>query len=341
MSTRIEYVDTPNAPEKTLRALHELYLTRDEELLPADPPVPWQQRAVDWRNLLDSESVPRWALWKGSTIVATSGAYMELEQSRDNALGWVYVHPEHRGRGHGREIATPMFDAVQADGRIRFAFELNDARPEERIGKRARMKLAYRDKLSRLSFGEVDWMMMESWANRSAERASDYELLYLPSPIADEHLVAFCDLTFVMNTAPREDYEEEDEVITPEIWRDLEAKQEIRARDLLTFVARHRPTGVFAGYTNVACHRLQPDLVWQEDTAVDPVHRNRGLGRWLKAAMAMKLRSDCPDVRRIDTFNAGSNEAMLKINVEMGFKQILVQNVWQGDLVTLRERLSV
>jgi GNAT superfamily N-acetyltransferase len=341
MSNRIDYVDTPNAPEKTLRALHELYLARDEELLPADPPVPWRQRVVDWRNLLESESTPRWALWNGPEVVATSGAYMDLEQNLENAFGWVYVHPSHRGLGHGRMIASPMFDAVQADGRTRFAFALNDGRPEEPLLMRAGMKSAYREKLSRLSFPDVDWVLMSSWVERAAERASDYELLFLPSPLGEEHLDAFCDLMFIMNTAPREDYEEEDQVVTPEVWRDLEDKERKRSRDVLSYTVRHKPTGDLAGFTTVAYHRLQKDLVWQLDTGVDPEHRTKGLGRWLKAAMALQLRSQYPDVQRIDTFNAGSNQPMLNINVEMGFRPVLIQNVWQGDLVTLRENLSV
>jgi RimJ/RimL family protein N-acetyltransferase len=341
MSTRIEYVDTRIAPEDTLRALHELYLIRDAELLPGDPPVPLQQRVVDWRNLLESESTPRWALWDGPEVVATSGAYMDLHQNLENAFGWVYVDPSHRGLGHGRMIATPMFDVVQADGRTRFAFELNDGRPEEPLVMRAGMKSAYREKLSRLSFPEVDWALMTSWVERAAERASDYELLFLPSPLDEEHLDAFCDLMFIMNTAPREDYEEEDEVVTPEVWRDLEDKEMKRSRDILTYAVRHKPSGALAGFTTVAYHRLQSDLVWQLDTGVDPAHRNKGLGRWVKAAMALKLHSQYPDVQRIETFNAGSNQPMLNINVEMGFRPVLIQNVWQGDLVTLRENLSV
>jgi mycothiol synthase len=341
MSPRIELVDTRNAPEETLRALHELYLARDEEVLSGDPPMPWEQRLVDWRNLLDNEAIPRWALWKGPDVVATSGAQMDLEQNLDNAFGWVYVHPEHRGFGHGRAVAGPMLDMVQEQGRVRFAFELNEGRPEEAIARRAGMKSAYREKLSRLSFPEVDWSLMARWVERAAEGASDYELLFLPSPIDERYLEAFCQLNFVMNTAPIEDFEEEDEVLTPEIWRDVEAKFELRARDLLTYVARHAPTGELAGFTTLAYHRLQPDLVRQGDTGVDPKHRNKGLGRWLKAAMALKLRSEYPVVQRIDTFNAGSNASMLSINIEMGFTPILVQNVWQGDLATLRKRLSV
>jgi len=341
MSTRVEFIDTRTTPEPTLRELHELHLTWDEELLPGDPPVPVQQRLVDWRFLLDTEAEPRWVMWDGPDLVATSGLFMDLQQNLDNAFGWVYVDPGRRGFGYGREIASPMFDAAQEDGRARIAFELSDSRPEEALALRAGMKSAYREKLSRLSFPDVDWSLMETWMSKASERASDYELVFLPSPIAEEHLEAFCQLTFVMNTAPREDYEEEDEILTPEIWRDVEAKEEIRARDVLTYVARHKLSGALAGYTTVAHHRLQPDLVWQWDTGVDPAHRNKGLGRWVKAAMALKLRSEYPDVQRIDTFNAGSNQPRLNINVEMGFKPILIQNVWQGELATLRERLSV
>jgi GNAT superfamily N-acetyltransferase len=182
---------------------------------------------------------------------------------------------------------------------------------------------------------------MQLWVKRAEERASEYELLYLPSPIEEEHLKAFCELQFVMNTAPAEDFEEEDQVITPEIWRDIEVKEEARARDVLTYVARHKPTGALAGFTSVFCHRLQTDLVWQGDTGVDPAHRNKGLGRWLKATMALQLRSEYPDVQRIDTYNAGSNAPMLGINIEMGFKPIMIETVWQGGLVTLRRNLSV
>jgi hypothetical protein len=32
---------------------------------------------------------------------------------------------------------------------------------------------------------------------------------------------------------------------------------------------------------------------------------------------------------------------MLNINIALGFKPVLREHVWQGDLATLRERLSV
>jgi hypothetical protein len=45
-------------------------------------------------------------------------------------------------------------------------------------------------------------------------------------------------------------------------------------------------------------------------------------------------------VTRVDTFNAGSNEPMLNINVAMGFRPIHLSRAWQGDLATARRRLG-
>jgi GNAT superfamily N-acetyltransferase len=341
MSSHLEFVDTRVAPEETLEALHELTLIWDDEVLPGDPPTPLAQRLVDWRFLLDSECIYRWVMWKGPEIIATSGLYVDLVQNLENAFGWVYVHPHHRGAGHGRAMATAMLDEAEGDGRTRFACAVNDGAPEEPLLTRAGLNPAYREQVSRLDFQTLDWSLMQSWVDRATERASDYELVFMKSPVPEEHLQAFCDLMLVMNTAPREDYVEDEEVMTPEIWRDLEAKMSARGREILTYVARHKPSGRFVGYTNLAYKHLEPDLVEQWDTGVDPAHRNLGLGRWVKAAMVLELRKTYPDVRRIDTENAGSNAPMLSINIEMGFKPILVQNVWQGDLAGLRSALSV
>jgi GNAT superfamily N-acetyltransferase len=342
MSTRIELIDTRTAPEETLRALHQLYLARDTELEPeGDPPVPWEQRLIDWRHLLETEAIPRWALWQGNEIVATAGAYMDLEQNLDNAFGWVYVHPDHRGSSHGRNVVSPMLDEVEAASRSRFAVQINQGRPEEKIAVTAGMKPAYTERKSRLAITDVDWSLMDLWVKRAEERAVDYEVLFLPSPVSDELLEAYCSLWQVMNTAPREEYEEDDQILTPAMLRDIERKDEAKAKEVLVYAARHKPSGALVGFTEVTCHRLQPDLVWQGDTGVDPAHRNMGIGRWLKASMAMKLREHYPEARRIDTYNAGSNAPMLSINVEMGFKPIMIQTVWQGDLLTLRRRLSV
>jgi hypothetical protein len=46
-------------------------------------------------------------------------------------------------------------------------------------------------------------------------------------------------------------------------------------------------------------------------------------------------------VERIDTYNAGSNQPMLDINVAMGFKSIQLTNTYQGELSVAKENLRV
>lgn len=95
--------------------------------------------------------------------------------------------------------------------------------------------------------------------------------------------------------------------------------------------ARHDDSGELAGYTELAFPGLWPAAAWQEDTGVWPKHRDRGLGRWLKAANALRLLDERPEIEFIDTWNAGSNEAMLGINEAMGFRPLENWGDWQAE----------
>jgi GNAT superfamily N-acetyltransferase len=196
------------------------------------------------------------------------------------------------------------------------------------------------ERRSRLLLEEVDFDLMRRWIDRATERAADYTLLAMDAPYPEAALDKFCTMMQIMNTAPLEDYEMEEEHITPENWRDIEASVLQGQNQIHNLTAVHRPTGEFVGYTQLKTQGLQPDLAWQWDTGVHPDHRNKGLGRWLKAAMVMKVATEHPEVKRIDTENAGSNEPMLNINLAMGFKPIHEAGVWQGDLATARASLG-
>jgi len=339
MGFDIQQIHTPTAPEALLRELSDYYVIVEAEDMPGDPPTPLEMRIADWRHVSTHYPEFRWVLRDEDGITAAAVAAYDVDQNLENGFGRIHVHPQKRLRGYGRALATAMFDLLEENGRTRLETWVKKDDAAESLVQNLGLKRVYEDKRSRLSIADLDIDLMEGWIDRAADRASHYELVYYQSPLPEEIVSKFCDLAQIMNTAPREEFEEEDEVMTPEKWRETESNVIDSKCQLHNLIAVHTPTGAFAGYTQIKTQDLQPDLAWQWDTGVDPGHRNKGLGRWLKATMIKRIVGSHPDVSRVDTFNAGSNEPMLNINVEMGFRPIHISYAWQGDLATVRERL--
>ena len=341
MSFEIQEVDTPSAPEELLREMHEYYLPLSAEMSPEDPPLPYERRVANWRQVRSDQAFPRWLLRVGGEIVASAVAWMDLEQNLENGGGWIYVRPADRGKGYGRALAGVVFDHLEQRARRRFDTYVREGYPAESLVSKAGLKPVYREKRSRLVVGDVDMEMMRAWIDRAQERASDYELHAFQAPFPETVVEKYCDLQFQMNTAPREDYEADDEVMTPKMWRETEAQSAASFNDLITYVAVHKASSDYVGSTTIQIDQLQPDQAWQWETVVHPDHRNKGLGRLLKAAMMERLNTDWPKVERVDTWNAGSNEPMLNINIEMGFKPIVITNTYQGDLASARSSMGM
>ena len=338
---RVEQIDTRTASEQLLLAMHEYYVALSAEELPGDFPMPAERRLADWRNLRDEEDLPRWVLWDDGQIVAVALAWLDLEQNLEKGFARVHVREDRRGEGLSKTLAEPVFDYLEEQGRTQFHTYVVEGAPAASLCSRLGLNQAYREKRSRLVTADIDRDQMQRWVERAQERGSDYHMLELRTPFPDEHVGGYADLMFQMNTAPLEDFDWDDEVMTPENWRGMERMLDGSAKYLLTMIAVHTPTGDFVGSTSFQVDRLWRAQAWQWETVVHPDHRNRGLGRWLKGANALRLLDEHPEVERVDTENAGSNEPMLNINIAMGFKPIQVTNAWQGDTAEARRRLGV
>lgn len=135
-----------------------------------------------------------------------------------------------------------------------------------------------------------------------------------------------------MNTEPRDALEFDDVVITPEELRQGEAYDAARKVERWVLYLRHRESGQLVGFTSLSYNPQNPELVKQLDTGVLTAYRGLNLGKWLKAAMLLKVLHDKPQVKRVRTGNADSNAAMLGINRALGFKPYKARTVWQADL---------
>lgn len=88
------------------------------------------------------------------------------------------------------------------------------------------------------------------------------------------------------------------------------------------------------GYTEIFVNRHDPEIITQDDTLVDRAHRDRGIGRALKAANLENL-AGVPEAggsRWIQTYTALDNAPMLALNRAVGFREADVLSILEGEL---------
>lgn len=144
-----------------------------------------------------------------------------------------------------------------------------------------------------------------------------------------------------MNLAPDGSLDYEDERVTPEDIREAEAYDASRGFERWTLAAQHRASGELAGFTEVRWHADNPTLLNQGDTVVHPKHGRRGLGRWLKAHIIDLVLNERKQVTRIRTENAYSNDAIVKINEELGYQPTKSQTEWQIETARAKKYLAI
>jgi GNAT superfamily N-acetyltransferase len=179
--------------------------------------------------------------------------------------------------------------------------------------------------------------MVERWrregeANTAGTRLEIYEPR-IPEDFLDEYCAAY---TPLINTVPFEELDHGEIFYTPEVMRDQYGLSERLGRVHHVAVTRE-PDGSMSGMTELLHNPYHPDRVHQELTAVDQRQRGRGLGKWLKAALLLRVREAYPELRLVITENAGSNAPMLAINERLGFKLHRPQFGYQVGLERLAQ----
>jgi mycothiol synthase len=340
----VEPLDPVTASDGDLAGLHALEVALEHEAFPGEPVAPVAHSLTRYRHVYPFRVRQGWVIRQGgpSGEIAAWGnvSYAEVPENRNHAYVWVAVHPEVRGLGLGSALLGRAVEAARRWGCTVLDLEARVGGPGEAflrsIGAERRL-IALR---SRCRTADLDRGVLESWVRRAGERAAGYSLVAWDGPCAEELLDAFVALKGVMNTAPLEAYEWDDERLTAEQWRAIEATWAAQGFETWQLCARHDDSGELAGYTELFFSATWPQKAGQGDTGVWPKHRERGLGRWLKAVNALRLLDERPEVEFIDTWNAGSNEAMLGINVAMGFRPLENWGAWQAATDVVSEALQ-
>lgn len=170
----------------------------------------------------------------------------------------------------------------------------------------------------RLNMEDVDWKMVKQWEDEGAKKSPDTSVEFYTS-IPDELLERYTKkYTEVYNQAPFDDLDIGDQIYTPEIFRHYEEVMKKASQIWLTVMMREK-NGDISGLSDVFYMPSKAPILQQALTGVDQNYRGQGKGKWVKAAMLLKIREKFPDIKTISTGNATSNAPMIAINERLGF----------------------
>jgi GNAT superfamily N-acetyltransferase len=224
-----------------------------------------------------------------------------------------------RRRGIGRAMLAHGAGLAEARGR-----SVVESWAEEEDGKAVAAaigaKVVQHRFENRLALERVDWAMVERWVAEGPARSPSSTFHWfrdaVPEEIIEEYTRAF---TEVFNRQPMGEGSFKGIVVTPEVFRDRAAlNADVHGTWLGAYT--REPDGEISGLTETFYVPDQPTFLGQGLTGVRSRHLRRGLGKWLKAAMLLRVREEFPEVRIVRTGNATENAAMLSINNRLGFR---------------------
>ncbi len=343
MNWNIKAVDPKHLTDDEYRAVNALNNRIRAERLPNDPPIPLEEDIQRLKNIPDFVQVTAWRVThpNGALVASGSVAFFKMEQNQHVGEMSIEVLPEHRRHGIGRNLLAQIADAARGANRTLLIGSTNDRIPAgaafmQRIGADKGLE----GHTNQLDLKDLNRDLLRQWQVQAQERATDFELEFLQGPYPERDLADIARLMHVMNTAPRGSLQVEDFEMSPEHLRQQERSILARGSTRWSIFVREKSTGKFAGFTEMTWNPNRPQILSQMGTGVFPEYRNKGLGRWLKAAMLERVLRERPQVQFVRTGNADSNAAMLKINFELGFKHYISDAIWQVEVAKVFEYLG-
>jgi GNAT superfamily N-acetyltransferase len=339
----IEEIDLRAADDDLLAELNEFNNRIAAEIRPDDPPTPVEQAIASVRNLPTFVDVAMFsARDRAGKLVGTGQGILTRTGDNEHLIQvGIEVLAQVRRGGLGTALLARLAQVAEKEGRRLIIGSTNGRVPAgDEFARRVGAEPGLADHVNRLLLADLDRGLVRRWAEDGPKRAPQYEVVTFDGPWPDEHVQALVDIVTVINTAPHDDLDVEDQHVTVEQWREQEASMAAVGGVHWTIVAADRETGVFTGLTDVMWNPARPKTISQNLTVVHPDHRGHGLGKWLKAVMLERILIERPEIEDVRTGNADSNEAMLAINHELGFRPWISRTVWQVPIDAVRAYLE-
>jgi GNAT superfamily N-acetyltransferase len=340
----VQPFDILGASQAEYAALNKHINLIRRERLPDDPPISLDE-TINWlHNIPQYMLVKAWVVkhLTSEDIIAEGMVQMlNMEENQHLAQFDIHVQPAFRRLGIGRQLLDSVTRAVHAEKRRLLLTQTYDSIPGgEAFMTRLGAQKGLIGHVNQLKIAELDRDLIRTWLNTASAQAAEFEIGLWDGPYPENQLQAITELVELTNQQPFGDLEIEDMHLTPEQLRQQEQLIFARGSQRWTYYILEKASGKFAGYTETSWNPNRPEILYQDMTGVFPEFRNKGLGRWLKAAMLNKVLMEQPQVKFVRTNNADTNAAMLKINNELGFKQYLASALWQVEIERVQAYLE-
>lgn len=339
MAATIEELRLADAAPVTLAGAIAVWRRTDQERVPEDPVTP---DAVYARQLTAPPSHFRLMAWTASEAGTVVGiAYLQLPDVDNLEMGWagVLVAPEARRRGIGRHLLRRVAERASAERRSTLVGSVSDRVPSGAafagaVGATPGLEAH----TNQLDLRTIESAGVRRRIDESKVKAAGYRVAWVDWANADDAVIAQVAQAYeAINDMPKGDIAFEDERWDVRRTRERAAHFAQMGLEVWTAIAIHDATGAGVGFTELNLTPEVPEIVQQQGTAVTPAHRGHGLGMLLKATALERLLRERPAARFIRTGNADVNEAMLRINTELGFRPAWSTALWQADVTTLLE----
>jgi GNAT superfamily N-acetyltransferase len=306
--------------------------------LAQDPP--WRESSM--REYL-AEVMPgeRRISWVAQTEPAPDGSpgpimgHVHVLLLGDIGVLEVLVHPSLRRTGLGRTLVRLAARRVWQEGFQSIGVEVVGDTPAVAFYESIGFSKEYVETRSVLDLSGVDWPAL---AEMATGIGAGYHLEFCPGGPPDDLIEAYARAKAEVRDV--DDGELRPSSYDPQRLRDSLDTLHRRGMKPYIVLALHEKPGEVAGLTEVVVPAQHPTRADQYDTIVGQDHRGYGIDRAIKARMLLELRSAEAELAEVQTWNAQANEAMLKVNAELGYRPDREWCEYSVDVAELVHRLD-
>lgn len=271
--------------------------------------------------------------WEGNPCEAWAAAgeqgqaiagwcWLELpdKENLNNAVLIVVARPDAWGSGMEHALLRHAAQRAQASGRSMLTPACRAGTPASRFFRAAGATPGLTEVRRVLDLRKTQPGQFTALRETTAAAAAGYSLITWTGATPGEQLAGVAQILNAMNDAPHE------ERIEDAFW-DADRVRERADSSLLSSGVRGYSvaavldeTGEMAALTQLEVNPDIPDWGSQGLTAVTSPHRGHRLGLLIKSAMLEWLATAEPQLERIETGNAGSNQHMIAVNEALGYE---------------------